>query len=81
MQIPPWFIAWYEAEYIFHSIIDLLFIALGFAIVAVVSRPGWRQHLRWASPAAAASVLTGMDRFGARFAPLFFISERRLMLI
>ncbi len=62
MQIPPWFIAWYEAEYIFHSIIDLLFIALGFAIVAVVSRPGWRQHLRWASPAAAASVLTGMDR-------------------
>ena len=62
MNIPPWFIAWCEAGYIFHSIIDLLFIAFGFAIVGIVSRPGWRQHLCWASPAAAASILTGMDR-------------------
>ncbi len=59
---PPWYIAYYEFGYIFHSVIDAAFIILGFAIVVAVSRPGWKQHLRWASPAAAASVLTGMDR-------------------
>ena len=63
MHSPPsWYIAWYELGYIFHSIADLLFIVLGFMTVAVVSRPGWQQHLRWASPAAAASVLTGLER-------------------
>ena len=61
-HFPPWYIALYEFGYIFHTAIDIAYIVLGFAIVGVVSRPGWKQHLRWASPAAAASVLTGMDR-------------------
>ena len=62
-HVPPWYIGLVEFGYVFHSVIDMLFIVVGFAVVALVSRPDWRQHLRWASPAAAASVLTGMDRF------------------
>ena len=41
---------------------DVLFIVLAFAIIVVVSRPGWSHHLRWANPAAAASILTGVSR-------------------
>ncbi len=62
-NLPPWYFAFNEIEYIFHTVIDVAFIIVGFAIVVLVSRPGWKQHLRWASPAAAASVLTGIDRF------------------
>jgi len=61
-NIPPWYIGLIEFGYIFHSVIDMLFIVVGFAVVILVSRPGWRQHLRWATPAAAASVLTGISR-------------------
>ncbi len=59
---PPWYVAFYEFGYLFHSIADLLFLVFAFLVIALVSRPGWRQHLRWANPAAAASVLTGIDR-------------------
>ena len=61
-SIPPWYIALYESSYIFHSVLDIFFIVLSFAVVAAVSRPGLRQHLRWANPAAAGMVLNGIDR-------------------
>ena len=61
-SIPPWYIAFNEFGYLFHTAADLFFIVFGFLVVALVSRPGWKQHLRWANPAAAASVLTGIDR-------------------
>ncbi len=61
-SIPPWYIALYESGYILHSVLDVLFIVVSFAVVAVVSRPGWRQHLRWANPAAAGMILNGTDR-------------------
>ncbi len=64
-HFPPWYIALNEFGYIFHTAIDIAYIILGFAIVVVVSRPSWRQHLRWASPAAAASVLKGIGRLVA----------------
>ena len=59
---PAWADALSEFNYVFHSAIDLVFIVMGFAIIAVVSRPGWQHHLRWANPAAAASILTGVCR-------------------
>jgi|GEM_PF-2904003 len=61
-SLPPWYAALSEFSYIFHAAIDVLFIVLGFAIIVVVSRPGWSYHLRWANPGAAASVLTGIYR-------------------
>ncbi len=61
-NLPPWYLALNEFGYIFHSVVDVLFIVVGFALVILVSRPGWQQHLRWANPAAAASVLTGISR-------------------
>ncbi len=61
-QTPSWYFVVTNFSYVFHSLFDLLFIIVGFATVAVVSRPGWRHHLRWASPAAASSVLTGLYR-------------------
>ena len=60
--LPPWYFIVTNFHYGFHSLFDLLFIIVGFATVAVVSQPGWRHHLRWASPAAAASVFTGLYR-------------------
>ncbi len=61
-SLPPWYITFNEFGYIFHSVVDIAFIVVGFAVVILVSRPGWRQHLRWASPAAAASFLVGLSR-------------------
>ncbi|MGI4789946.1 MAG: hypothetical protein ACRYFS_13980 [Janthinobacterium lividum] len=61
-SLPPWYVILTEFSYISHTIIDILFIIVGFAIVIVVSRPSWRQHLRWANPAAGSSVLSGIDR-------------------
>ena len=61
-SLPPWYIALNEFGYVFHSLMDILFIVLGFAIVGIVSRPGWKHHLRWANPFAAAFVLNGIYR-------------------
>ena len=60
--LPLWYTVLGEFNYIFHTLIDVLFIVLGFAIIGVVSRPGWKHHLRWANPAAAATILTGIYR-------------------
>ena len=61
-SLPPWYLALNEFSYVFHSLVDVLFIVLGFAVIVVVSRPRWKQHLCWANPGAAASVLTGISR-------------------
>ncbi len=63
--IPLWYRLILEFNYVFHSVVDLLFIVLAFLIIGAVSRPGWQHHLRWASPLAAASVLTGCYRLTA----------------
>jgi len=47
---------------LFQGVTAFLAIVLGFLIVSVVSRPGWRHHLRWAVPAVTASVLVGIGR-------------------
>lgn len=60
--IPLWYRLLFEFNYVFHSVVDVLFIVLAFLIIGAASRPGWRQHLRWASPLAAGSVLTGCYR-------------------
>ena len=61
-SLPPWYIGLNEFGYIFHTLMDVLFLVFAFLIIALVSRPGWRQHLRWANPAAAASILQGIYR-------------------
>ena len=60
--IPPWYHFSREFSYIFHSTMDVLYLLFGLLIVGVVSRTGWRHHLRWAIPAAAASVLSALQR-------------------
>ena len=67
-----WLRAWWRNEYRlrgflsifvwFHVLADVLLVACGVLIVRVVSCPGWRHHLRWAIPAAAASTLVGLGR-------------------
>jgi len=60
--LPAWYSGVVEFGYFFYNAASLLFIIVGFLIVGAVSRPGWRHHLRWAFPAVAASVLTGIYR-------------------
>ena len=59
---PLWADALTLFDYCFYTITDLLFIVFGLLIVAVVARPGWRHHLRWANPSAASAILTGFAR-------------------
>ena len=61
-SLPVWYVGFREFSYVFHSAADLLFIVFGFLIVGIVARPGWKHHLRWATPSAAACVLTGCER-------------------
>ena len=59
----PGFPLWFsQIVGLFQGATTCLAIVLSFLIVSVVSRPGWRHHLRWAVPAAAASVLVGISR-------------------
>ena len=60
--IPPWYHFSREFSYIFHSTMDVLYLLFGLLIVGVASRTGWRHHLRWAIPVAAASVLSVLQR-------------------
>ena len=60
--IPLWYRLIFEFSYVFHSIVDLLFILLAVLIIGAVSRPGWQHHLRWARPLAAGAWLTGCYR-------------------
>ena len=51
------------SDYCFYTVTDLLFVVFAFMIIAVVSRPGLRQHLQWANASAVGCVLTGRGRF------------------
>ncbi len=75
-SLPPWYGGLVEFNYIFHSIFDLLFIIFGLLIVVVVSRPGWNQHLRWASPAAVSSILDGLNRLALDMHHYFGLGAR-----
>ena len=71
--IPLWYRLILEFNYVFHSIVDLLFILLAFLIIGAVSRPGRQHHLRWASPLAAGSVLAGCYRLTADLRHYFHV--------
>jgi len=60
---PPWYSALNEFDHYLYAVIALLFVVLSISIVVVVSRLGWRQHLRWANPFAVSCILTGCERF------------------
>ena len=60
--IPPWYHFSREFSYIFHSTMDILYLLFGLFIIGIVSRNGWRHHLCWAILAAAASVLSVLQR-------------------
>jgi hypothetical protein len=60
---PVWVDSLTLFDYCYYTITDLLFVVFGLLIVFVVSRAGWRQHLRWANSSAISCVLTGCGRF------------------
>lgn len=60
---PAWADALTLFDYGYYTLTDLLFIVFAVMIVAVASRPGLRQHLRWANASAASCVLSGCARF------------------
>ena len=60
---PAWMDALDLFDYCFHTAVDLFFVVVGLLIIVVVSRPGLRQHLRWANAFAVSCILTGCGRF------------------
>ena len=60
---PAWANALSLFDYGYYTLTDLLFVVFAVMIIAVVSRPGLRQHLRWAKASAVSCVLSGCARF------------------
>ncbi len=60
---PAWADALSLIDYGYYTLTDLLFLVFAIMIVSVVSRPGLRQHLRWANASAASCVFSGCGRF------------------
>lgn len=61
---PSWFL---PSLSIFEDIRTLLMVVFGLLIVQTVRRPGLRVHLRWAIPAAGASVSAAVGTLFSRF--------------
>ena len=73
---PAWMDALNLFDYCFNTLGDLFFIVFGLLIIAVVSRPGLRQHLRWANASAVSCILTGCGRFIRDMHFFFGLGER-----
>ena len=60
---PAWMDALNLFDYGFSTVAHVFFGGFGILIIVAVSRPGLRQHLRWANASAVSCILTGCGRF------------------
>jgi len=39
-------------DYLYHSVLDIFYLIINWFIVGLIARSHWKQHLKWAVPAA-----------------------------